>query len=531
MAEIFKLFKLQFDEKFDILKTGNKKKMLSAIFKYILIMAALAFGCYVLLLKFVLLGFVINTELISIVLLATQVISLLFAVGHIIKVLFQNRDNELLMSMPVSPNQVFVSKVILSYIQELIVNACITLPLLISLGILGGFGVYYYLFLPIVIIILPLLPTACALLLSIPMLYIIKFFQKHSIISTILILSAVIVGVVLYSRVLSGFAESFNIVSKQIETVLSINRSIESIGNGNKFFLLLAEGMIWINRIYQPLLYVLSSSIIFIIGFFVVKPFFFKVAMSNLENSQQSYKEGKYKARSKFRSLLHNEFLNVFRSPGIIFEYFLFTILMPFVVVVYDNLLLGLVVNQSGGLMVNGAHLLIMAVFATLSNIYAASAISREGSNFYLIKTSPVDYYTQTLAKVVFNAIFSVGAIVVTGIVSCFYMSVGVAILSTIICIFLSLGHMFFCFDNELRAPTLDWYDSGEISKINKNTTKAIAMGLVLAVFAGALVIILSSSLGLWSFALMLAISIAYCLYKAYVLVLRVFYQYERLEP
>lgn len=505
--------------------------MLGSIFKYVLIIALLTFVCYILFLKFILLGFVTNKQLISIVLLATQIISLLFAVGNIIKVLFQNRDNELLMSMPVHPKQVFVSKILLSYIQELIINACITLPLMISIGILGGFSIYFYFMLPILVVLLPILPTATALMLSIPVLYIIKFFQKHSIISTALILVVVIVGIVLYSNILSAFAESFNIVSKQIETVININVNVTKFGNANTFYLFLAESVMFPKYIYKMLLYLGVSGAVFVIAFFVVKPFFFKVAMSSLENSTNVYKEGKYKKRSQFKSLLYNECLNVFRSPGMIFEYFLFTILMPFVVVVYDNLLLGLVVNQSGALMINGAHLLIVAVFATLSNIYSASAISREGANFYILKSTPVGYYTQTLAKIVFNAIFSVGAIVITGIVACFYMNVWVAILTTLICVFLSLGHMFSCFDNDIKSPTLDWYDSGDISKVNKNTTHSIIKGLLLSILMGVVVISLSSSMGLWSFALVLGASLVYCLYKAYVLILRVSYQYERLEP
>lgn len=531
MTQIFKLFKLQFDEKFDILKTGNKKKMFSAILKYLLIITLLTVVCYVVFLKFVLLGFATSKQLVSIILLITQIISLIFAVGHIIKVLFQNKDNELLMSLPVSPNQVFVSKIILSYVQEMIVNACITLPLLISVAMLGDFPLYFFLILPVIVMLLPLLPTGVALLLSIPVLFTIKFFKKHSFVSTILILSFVIVAVILYTNVLSSFAESFNIISKQIETVMGINKSISQFGNNNKFYLILAEGMLYMTKAYYPLLFLATSIAVFVIAYFVVKPFFFKIAMSNLENSTETIKVGKFTKRSKFASLLNNEFLNVFRSPGNIFEYFLFVFLMPFVVVVYDNLLLGLVVNQSGQQMINGAHVLIVAVFATLSNIYSASAISREGNNFYIIKSTPVDYYTQTLAKITFNGIFSVGAIVLTGIVTCFYMEIWVAILTTLICLFLSLGHMFYSFDSDIKNPTLDWYDSGDIAKVNKNTTKSIIMGLLLALVAGMLIILLSAKLNVWAYIIVLVLSIAYCLYKAYVLILRIFYQYERLEP
>lgn len=536
MNQILKLFKIQFDEKFDILKTGNKKKMIGAIIKYLLLIVGLTVGFYTVFLKFVLLGFKTKADLISIVLLATQVISLLFAIGHTIKILFQNKDNELLMSMPVSPNQVFVSKIILSYVQEVIVNSFFILPLLLSIGFLGGeasgFGIYYYLSMPITIAVLPLLPLSIALLLSIPVLYVLKFFKKHFIVATGVLLAFVIAMILLYVNLLAGITEGFNIASKQIETVKSINSAIANFGKHNYLYLWFANGIMHISKIYWVLLFLMLSSLIFIVAFYVIKPFYFKLAMGNLESSGALYKEGTFKTTNNFKSLLKIEFLNVFRSPGNIFDYFLFVILMPFVVVVYDNLLLGMVVNQTGVQMINGAHVLIVAVFATLSNIYSASALSREGANFYIIKTSPVNYYTQSFAKLTFNAIFSVSAIIITGIATCFYLDVGVAIFTTLICIFLSLGHMFYSFDIDLKKPTLDWYDSGDIAKINKNTTKSIIAGIAIALLAGLFIIILASTkLGIWSFALLLILSIIFCAYKLYILILRIFYQYERLEP
>ena len=381
-------------------------------------------------------------------------------------------------------------------------------------------------------LILPLFPLTLALLLSVPATIVLKFFKKHVIISTVLLIGLVVVMILLYVNVIAGFAEGFDVVSKQIETVRGINKGILQFGNKNIFYLLVAEGIMSVSKIYWPFAFLAISAGVFIIAFYVVKPFFFKIAMGNLENSESIYREGRFKSRSKFASLLHKEILTVFRSPGNIFDYFLFVILMPFVVVVYDNMLLGLVVNQTGVQMINGAHVLIVAVFATLSNIYSASALSREGANFYIVKTTPVDYYTQTLAKIAFNGIFSVGSIIITGIVTCFYLDFWVAFFTTLICLFISLGHIFASFDGDLKRPTLDWYDSGDIAKINKNTTKSIILGLILALFAGMFIIMLSSSaLGLWSFAILLVLSIAFCVYKAYVLTLRIFYQYERLEP
>ena len=534
--KIYNLFKLQFDEKFDILKTGNIKKMLGAIFKYILLIAGLTLAFYVLFMKLSLIGFLTDVNLLSIVFLVTQVISLIFAVGHTIKNLFQSKDNELLMSLPASPNQVFVSKIILSYVQEVMINATFTLPLLLSVSFLGGsaygFGLYFYLILPVLMLILPIFPLALALLLSIPVSMILKFFKKHIVLSIITIVAFIALFVLFYVKIVSGFAQGFNIASKQIETVRKINKAIASFASVNYLYLALAKGVMQVSKIYMPLLFLVLGLGVFAVAFLVVKPFFFKMAMGNLEHSVTKEKVGEFKKEPVLWSLIKKEFLTVFRSPGQIFDYFLFVILMPFIVVVFDNMLIDLVVNQAGRQMINGAHVIIVAVFATLSNIYSSSAISREGANFYIIKTMPINFYTQTLAKIIFNAMFSVGAIILTGIVTCFYMNVAVAILTTLISVFISLAHIFSCFDRDLKSPTLDWYDGGDISKVNKNTTKGIISGLLIALIAGGFIMLTASSnLGLWSFVILLVLCMIYCVYKAYILVLRVFYQYERLEP
>ena len=56
--------------------------------------------------------------------------------------------------------------------------------------------------------------------------------------------------------------------------------------------------------------------------------------MSNLENSVKPLvKEKAFIKRSPFMSLINKEVIQVFRSPGYMFDYFLFTFLMPFIVV------------------------------------------------------------------------------------------------------------------------------------------------------------------------------------------------------
>jgi hypothetical protein len=178
-------------------------------------------------------------------------------------------------------------------------------------------------------------------------------------------------------------------------------------------------------------------------------------AMSNLENTFKIKTNKSYKERSPFMSLLIKEIKCVFRSPGNVFEYFLFTLLMPVIVLAYDKLLLTISVNTAGQNMIAGSHLMIVAILAMLSNIISASSISRDGGNFYISKIVPVNYYTQIGAKLVFNAVFTVGAILVTMCISFIYQNALQVILGSIAVMFAS-----FFLGNTLTTVRLFWFSA-----------------------------------------------------------------------
>ena len=286
---VLKLFKLQIDEKYDIFKTKNAKKMLWSLTKYLFFLAVLTIVFYVLFLRLSLLGFATNAELVSVILLATQIITLLFAVGNLITTLYQSKDNELLMSLPASPNQIFVSKILVVYVQEVIINTLFTLPMLLAVAFIGGaangFGWLFFLMMPFMMLILPLLPLGLASLISVPACYVLKFFKKHIALSvaTLILVIAGIIGVYVWG--ISQITEGFNIASKQLETVRNINNAILAFGEFNIFYLLLAKGIMFVPQMFWPFVYLAISFAVFALAFLIIRPFFFKMAMGNLEHT------------------------------------------------------------------------------------------------------------------------------------------------------------------------------------------------------------------------------------------------------
>lgn len=380
MSAILNLLRLQIDNTTDLLKTRSPKKMGLSVFNALLFTVIFTVLVAVTLFRVFALGINVNAELVAIVLLITQAISLCFSVGNIINTLYLCRDNELLICLPVTPNQLFISKVLLIYLKEILVNAVISVPLFVSLGFFGGLGVNFFLSIPILLLVLPIFPITLASFISIPIMWVIRFLKSRPALSIATILILVSLCLAGYIALISSFAESFNIVNKQIETVRKINAAILSFGRDIFVYYQLATAMLSIKKWFYILLFILLCALVSTVAILLVRPLYFKIAMSSLENTvKNKARHRNFVTRKPFASLIIREIKCIFRSPTDVFEYFLFTLLMPFIVFSYDKLLMSISVNQAGVNMIAGSHVMIVAIMAMLSNIVSASAISRDG--------------------------------------------------------------------------------------------------------------------------------------------------------
>lgn len=532
MRAILNLLKLQIDNKTNLLKTKSPAKMIAAILKVLIILVVSTVATWFIFFKIFGLGIKINAELIGLVLLIIQLISLLFAIGHIINTLYLNKDNEMLICLPVTPNQLFISKMLFIYLKEVAVNAMISIPIFLSLGVIGSLGLSFYLAIPLFILVLPLLPIIMAGFISIPVMGVIKFLKKHTVFAIVLILLLVAAVLTGYILIVGGIAQSFSIVEKHVQTVRQINSTIKAIGKYIFIYFQMAQAMLSFGKWYYIACFVLICGVLLSLTVLIIRPFYFKTAMSNFENSNTVKKKNfTFKKSSPFVSLMKKEMACIFRSPSEVFEYFLFTLLMPFIVFTYDKLLMSISVNQAGINMIAGSHVMVVAIMAMLSNIVSASAISREGGNFYISKIIPINYYTQIFAKFSFNAIFTIGALLVTMVISFFIYPVWQIILGTLAIIFAAVGHIALSIDMDIKNPTVTFQGDGKSSTTSKSTYKSVICGLIIGFILGIVIILMSS----WEnvvvpYIIIIAISFIFMIYRIYMLILRINLKYDKIE-
>lgn len=534
MGTILNLLKLQIDNKTDLLKAASPAKMFTSIFRVILAMLLITVCAAFIMLRIFSLGIAINEGVVAIVLLLTQAISLFFAIGNIINTLYLCKDNEMLICLPVTPNQLFVSKILLIYLREIAVNALISIPLFVTLGVLGGLGVSFYLSIPILALLCPILPIVLASFISIPLMALIRFLKRHVVLSIIAILGLVAVCLWGYISFIGNLAGNFNIASQQLETVRAINQAIASVSRYVVVYVQLAQAMLSFSSWFWYPLFLVLCTLVSFATVLAIRPLYFKIAMSSLENSVNAKEKVRpFKTSSPFISLIKKETLCLFRSPTDIFEYFLFTLLMPFIVFSYDQLLTTITVNQAGINMIAGAHVMVMAILAMLSNIVSASAITRDGGTFYLSKIVPVNPYVQIFAKLTFNAIFTCGALLVTMAISFFSKNAipWQIVMGTAAVMIASIGHIAWSIDMDIKNPSINLQGDESSSITSKSTPKSIAVGLIIGFILGIIVILMSNLQNLMiPYILIIVASLVFTLYRVYVLILRIHLCYNKIE-
>ncbi len=532
MNKILSLLKLQIDNKSDLLKTTSPKAMLAALFKRLLLLLLAAVALSFALSRVFSIGVQINRELLALVLLVIQLLSVAFAVGNVINTLYMSRENQLLICLPVTPNQLFISKILMIYIREFSVNATIAVPLFLVLGSFSMFGFGYYLSIIPLLFLLPIVPIVVAAFLSIPIMAVIKFLKGHPLLAVVVIFSLIATCLWVYLEFIGGIASSFEVASKQYETVRRLNNTILAVGKRIFVYYQLAGAMTSFSGWTFFPIFMLGCAVLFALTILFTRYFFFKTAMSNIENTIRKVKvKSSLGKRGRFSSLFLKELLCVFRSPSDIFEYFLFTLLMPFIVFSYDKLLMSITVNQAGTNMIAGAHVMVVAILAMLSNIASASAISRDGGNFYTSKIVPVNYYTQIFAKFSFNAIFTVGALIVTAAVSCFIYPVWQILLGTLAVAMASLGHIAYGIDTDIKDPTVFNGGDEDSSGVSKTTPKSLIYGLLIGFIMGITVILMSTvENALLPYIIINVLAFVFMIYRVYTLVLRINLAYDKIE-
>lgn len=332
-------------------------------------------------------------------------------------ILFEAKDFDLLMTLPVKTSYIVTSKLATLVLMNYLLLGFCLFPTLVIYSIFVGADILLIILSIVSYLVAPLLIISVCTFIS----YILdvifgKFKNKSIIISiiSIVIFIAFIFGYTFFiNRIQNISQDDINVLADMITNVTE---------NMGKVFIparLMAEGLQ--GNILSFVEYVLFMIIPFIILVLIVSKNFLKANMRTRNmNSKSKLDLSKQKKNSVIKAIMKRDFKRAISSSSV----FMNVAIGPIMSIVMTATLCFSFKSNSADLTESGILLMVFA-FASAFGIgmmpSTASTISLEGKNFWIIKSSPISVRDYFLSKILFYVVLCLPAIIISPIIVCVF--------------------------------------------------------------------------------------------------------------
>jgi ABC-2 type transport system permease protein len=498
------LFRLDLRSRFG---TTHKQSLKSRIAQYsnylfsAVVYAVLVMGIYYLTNMFVVRSG-LRMEFLVIVTTATMALATVICTGNVIKNLYMNGDNEMLLRFPVNGTEILLSKTIYCFLHNAVVCLLTMLPFYVVFGVVTKAGAGFYFASLGVIVLAMFFPYFIANILAVPVMRLMNIIKNQFLIVLILTI-AIVCGLFVFYMVALG--NVLNYLSRENQTLFSADmieryRIFAENAYPFKWYAYLVNGKAYsgITSLDMGLsfLYIfLMTAVLGVIAYFITSKAYYKTILYGIENNKASFvKKTKNVQRSVFGTLLRREFLLIFRSFNYSFQYLAMACAAPLMVFYCGKLAATMGTRSVGGQIVPGLELMVTIIFITIIVSFASTTVSREGDAFYHTKIIPVSYTQQILVKFFLYAIVATVSVGLCVLISGIYFTTDTG------------GHLLHALDNaaifgisemtvisltslsiwaDIKSPTFNVSGDGELVKANKNVALSMFVGIAVAVAYG----------------------------------------------
>lgn len=395
--------------------------------------------------------------------------------------IYQAKDNDLLLSMPISNRDILLSRVfvilILNYIYEILVAGPALYVYLTSVGM----DAVQILMFVIVFLTLPLFVLALSCVFGWLMANIMRHVRRKNIVT--LVLSLGFFGIYLYA--VSSIQEYIGLL---ITNGKSIAQAIEQ-GVFPIYHLAIAlnEG-----NFISLLIYLLCVLIPFVLVIYLLSISFVKLATSQPKTKKIKYVEKPMKENSMFKALLIREVRHFTSNAMVMLNGaigIIFTIIGGIALIMYKDTIDMLLRELPGIESMITPILCVMGIGIGSMNIISASSVSLEGDRLWIIKSLPIATQDILLVKLGMHLVLCIPAGIFFSIVEVILFQL--SILDAIIVVFVPVLFTFFIavlgLLLNLWKPKFDWVNETVCVKQSMPVmmTMFISMGLVFVIVGG----------------------------------------------
>jgi ABC-2 type transport system permease protein len=428
---------------------------------------------------------------------------------------YLNRDAEFLATLPVKGRTLFLAKLTVVYCGELGLSAGIILPLCFTLGFAAHLGVLYFISVLLAVLFVPALPMLFAALLSIPLMYAVSFFKNKSTMTSIVVilLTGAVFGLY-YSVMFSvqtgdgGGAAAEDGLRDLTESMRGMGYALYPVYALIEFGMLLPVfGLPPFPSALLALLFSLSGMAlaVFLSGL-ISNKVYIRSAAAQLESKRGGKaRTADFKSGGVTWALLKKEWRTMLRETAFAFQCLFGTmvgvIITALTAAQYGNFS-GMLTTGEDAVAIDGETLrfvysavifTLIMMFSAGMNVAAATGISREGKNFYIMKLMPVPYTLQLRAKLYLSLIIGFIGAAAAFIAGTVIMKTPIAEAALEAVVLALLCYCMACFSLkfDLLSPKLDWVTPTQAVKNTRGAIVPPFVGMGAAIVLGTLIIVL----------------------------------------
>ncbi len=490
MNNIKALFRLELKARFS--KRGVPVKNLVTKMALMGIFALLVYAIYVYFLNSIVQMFHVYEHDYSLMMLFT-LIAQLFLIGlgisSSIKRLYFSGDNELELRFPVDNTTMYTCKMGILAIEHGVICILMTLPFYICFGIAGNQGLYYYLMIPVVTVLMFLFSLSISNLLAVPTMMISAKFKHKYFLNLIVNIVLVSGFFAIYMAIINSIV---NFMKDQSLTLFSAE-GMQALASLRYVYPVSLFGEILMKRSSTMLAISIPISILVVgvlsyISIMISKKTFLNIILKNIESHGASFKKlTNNKKHSPLYAVFQREIHDIFRSSTYSFQYLVMAFAAPVMVFSCNSLSSAVGSKSLDVITLPMITLLVMLIFVTIIVSFAGSCISREADSFYLTKISPVAVEKQVLVKVglyvLVGALASIVSLSVVMLAGNIPVADGFILMANSIMV--STALTCFAVKLDILKPQFPVGGDGEVNNGNLATFVTLLVGFALAVIEG----------------------------------------------
>ncbi len=434
-------------------------------------------------------------ELLTILYAAVIVGMVVGGVGQLGRELFNSDDMKIFSAMPINARTLFVARLISIYRGQLLIALVAVLTVNSTFAWKVGVTPAFWVMTVVICFLLPLITIGIAALI-VPVFQAIKKFLRDRYVLLFLLVTALLgAGFWLYSLILGGVKELLLGDSIRYffnESVMTTIGKVCAWLYPARWF---ADIMTGTGTAWSWVGLILTAGVSILLSMLIIRRILTRALQARNEGDSRSMIKTAYLTDKgpKFAALLKKEFLLIFRTPSYMFSYLSVAFIMPLMVYFCMDVGSSLVENLIGLDSNLELGLFLTVLFGSLTNIFCATNISRDGEMFYTVKAMPLNFKTVFFSKIVLclivTAISQAASAVTLG-------AAGIVAAGDAVFIF-AVG-MLFSFVNIAVATRYDFNhakfsteDDGEIKESSGTVSTVIVMGMVMSFAVGGVVFIL----------------------------------------